>query len=320
MLKTSNGSLYYFTDNANKITAAGAISATTWHHIALTRNGTDTKLFVDGTQVGTTYTDNNDYGTAKPLTIGAAHDASDATTGHFDDVRVIKGTAIYTANFTAPTVNLYATPTTVLLLRFNGVDESTTFEDEVIYAQDIRFSGGATATRITLADYTDFGAEVRMIGSASVYGNYGIWGDGPGVIVYAIGQNLAYIGNGKEVTNDATTVIQANEVVELNNAKVRYNSVDHKGDFRVGDLFYVNQETGVITFTSSNFNVSAGQGLTFTDGGNTTFVDGNRIDTGNLRLSGNTLESLSGDVNVTAASDQINLNNNVNYQPIFYSH
>jgi hypothetical protein len=312
MLKTSNGSLYYFTDNANKITAAGAISATTWHHIALTRNGTDTKLFVDGTQAGTTYTDNNDYGPAKPLTIGAAHDASDATTGHFDDVRVIKGTAIYTANFTAPTVNLYATPTTVLLLRFNGVDESTTFEDEVIYAQDIRFSGGATATRITLADYTDFGAEVRMIGSASVYGNYGIWGDGPGVIVYAIGQNLAYIGNGKEVTNDATTVIQSNEVVELNNAKVRYNSVDHKGDFRVGDLFYVNQETGVITFTSSNFNVSAGQGLTFTDGGNTTFVDGNRIDTGNLRLSGNTLESLSGDVNVTSASDQINLNNNVN--------
>jgi len=309
---TNNGSIYYYTDSANRITGAAAITATTWHHIALTREGTNTKLFVDGTQVGSTYTDSNDYGSAKPLFIGAKHDGNDALAGNIDDFRVIKGEAEYTANFTAPTVNLYATPETVLLLRFNGTNASTDFEDEVVYAQDIRFSGGATATRFTLTDYTDFGAEVRMIGSASVYGNYGIWGNGPGVIVYAIGQNLAYIGNGKDVTNDPTTVIQANEVIELDSAKVRYNSVDHKGDFRVGDLFYVNQETGTVTFTTSNFNVAAGQGITFTDGANTTFIDGNQVDTGNLRLSGNTLESLSGTVNVAAASQEINLLDNVN--------
>ena len=96
---------------------------------------------------------------------------------------------------------------------------------------------GATATSIENIDLQDFGAEIRMIGSASVYGNQGLVGDGAGVIVYAIGQNLAYIGNGKEVTNDPGTVDQADEVIELNDAKVRYNSVDHKGDFRVGDLF-----------------------------------------------------------------------------------
>ena len=62
-----------------------------------------------------------------------------------------------------------------------------------------------------------------MIGSAPVYGNYGLYGDGPGVIVYAIGQNLAYIGTGAGEENDPGNVIQANEVVELNNAKVRYN-------------------------------------------------------------------------------------------------
>ena len=45
-----------------------------------------------------------------------------------------------------------------------------------------------------------------MIGSASVYGNQGLVGDGAGVIVYAIGQKPAYIGNGKEVTNDPGTV------------------------------------------------------------------------------------------------------------------
>jgi hypothetical protein len=150
-----------------------------------------------------------------------------------------------------------------------------------------------------------------MIGSASVYGNYGLWGDGPGVIVYAIGQNLAYIGNGKEVTNDTTTVIQENEVVELNGAKVRYNSVDHKGDFRVGDLFYVNQETGEVTFTAST-GIDSSAGLVFSDGANTTTIQPSGIDTGNWRISGNTIETISGDANFQAASNEINFNSNVN--------
>jgi hypothetical protein len=309
---TNTGDIVYYTDSAAKISGASALTASTWHHIAITRSGTDTKLFVDGTQVGSTYTDNNNYGVAKPLTIGAKHDGTESANAHFDDFRIQKGVAQYTSNFIAPIVNLYSTEDTVLLMRFNGDDSSAVFTDETIQQQDIRFSGGAVATQFTLADYSDFGAEVRMIGSACVYGNYGLYGNGPGVIVYAIGQNLAYIGNGKEVTNDPTTVIQANEVVALNNAKMRYNSVDHRGDFRVGDLFYVNQDTGQVTFSAANFNVDTDTGLTFTDGVNTTSILADKIDTGNLRISGNTLESLSGDVNFTAASDQINLNNNVN--------
>jgi len=178
--------------------------------------------------------------------------------------------------------------------------------------QSIAFSGGGSATTIENVDVRDFGAEIRMIGSAAVYGNYGLYGNGEGVIVYAIGQNLAYIGVGKEVTNDDQEVIQENEVVELNGAKIRYNSVDHKGDFRVGDLFFVDQDTGSVSFVASALNIDLTTGATFTTGGDTTFISGERIDTGNLRISGNTIESLSGDVNLNAASDAINLNNNVN--------
>ena len=170
----------------------------------------------------------------------------------------------------------------------------------------------ASATTIENVDVRDFGAEVRMIGSASVYGNYGLVGDGPGVIVYAIGHNLAYIGNGKEVTNDPITVNQLNEVVELNGAKIRYNSVDHKGDFRVGELFYVDQDTGTVNFVASALNIDLTNGATFTTGGSTTFINGERVDTGNLRISGNTIESLVGEVNITSATGTINLQNNVN--------
>ena len=178
--------------------------------------------------------------------------------------------------------------------------------------QSISNGSGVTATTILNHDVRDFGAEIRMIGSASVYGNFGLYGDGPGVIVYAIGQNLAYIGNGKEVTNDPGTVLQDNEVIELNDAKIRFNTVDHKGDFRVGDLFYVNQDDGTVNFVANALNVDLTQGVTFTSGGNSTFVSGERIDTGNLRISGNTIESLSGNINISPLTQTLNLNSDVN--------
>ena len=177
--------------------------------------------------------------------------------------------------------------------------------------QDVRnTSNGATATKIDLVDYSDFGVEVRAIGSATVYGNYGIQGVGLGVVAYLIGQNLAYIGVGKRSDNDVSFVIQANEIVETGGAKIYYNSVDHRGDFRIGDLFYVNQQNGTIQFT--NANIQSATGVTFTNGANTTYIDGTKIETGNLRLSGNTLESVTGALEIVSGNDQINFANNVN--------
>jgi hypothetical protein len=308
---TSGGTLAYYVNGSTRISGAGGITAGSWHHVAVSRSGTNTKMFVNGTQIGVTWTDTTNY-IQSPLTIGARFTgALEFFNGYIDDLRIVKGAAVYTANFTAPVTRVSVTPETVLMARFDGTNNSTTFADDVIYSQDVRFSGGATATGITLADFTDFGAEVRLIGSASVYGNFGLVGDGPGVIMYAIGQNLAYIGNGKEVTNDPLTVIQANEVVETNNAKIYYTSVDHKGDFRVGDLFYVNQADGTVNFSVSDFTINTTGGVTFTDGASSTFIDGTKIETGNWRISGNTVETLTGDANFEAASGEINLDSNV---------
>ena len=177
--------------------------------------------------------------------------------------------------------------------------------------QTISNGSGATATTIENVDVRDFGAEVRMIGSANVYGNFGLVGDGEGVIVYAIGQNLAYIGNGKEVSNDTGSVNQANEVVETNGAKIRFSSVDHKGDFRVGDLFHVNQETGTVDFSATQLNISLTDGVTFTDGSNTTFINGTRIDTGDIRISGNTITTTANNLVFDSFIDQITVNNDV---------
>jgi hypothetical protein len=249
--------------------------------------------------------------------------ALDGTAGKYNDGKTkVRLGGIAGGSFGAgDTITFTSTDTsTTIVVTAESVDndiividgKNIQFIDFDTTPQSISNGAGVTATTILNHDVRDFGAEIRMIGSASVYGNYGLYGDGPGVIVYAIGQNLAYIGNGKEVTNDAGTVLQDNEVIELNDAKIRFNTVDHKGDFRVGDLFYVNQDDGTVNFVANALNVDLTQGVTFTSGGNSTFVSGDRIDTGNLRISGNTIESLAGNININPLTQTLNLNSDVN--------
>ena len=277
-------------------------------------NTTDTVLMIDaedGIVDNTNLYMNTNLSSAKPLTIGNNYSNNNGFNGYLDDFRIVKGLSLYDLNFTPPTAELTRSNETTLLLRFNGDNGSTSFTETLTLPQDIRFSGGATAERFTLVDYADFGAEVRAIASASIYGNYGIWGDGEGVRMYLISHNLAYIGNGKEVSNDANTVVQVNEIVKQNDASIFFTSVDHKGDFRVGDQFYVNQETGQVDFTTSTLNIDIDQGVTFTTGADITVISGSSVETGNIKISGNTIESLTGDVTFDSNTDEINLQNNV---------
>ena len=304
----SDGELRFYSYSSDRITGSTLVTGQ-FYHIAISRSGNDTKLFLNGVLEGTWTSSPADYDVAKPLIIGAAWNGAEKLDGYVDEFRVTKGLARYTAAFTAPLSEHVSDSDTKLLLHFNNaVDGANTITDDTTNSQDLRFSNGATATFCTLADQTEFGAEVRSIASACVYGNFGIVGDGPGVLMYLISQNLAYIGVGKEVDNDETAVIQANEIVESNNAQIRYSSVDHKGDFRVGDLFYVNQEDGTVDFSSSTFNINTSSGITITTGSSQTTITGEKIDTGNLRLSGNTVESLSGDINLDADSGTVRIN------------
>jgi cytoskeletal protein CcmA (bactofilin family) len=219
-------------------------------------------------------------------------------------------TVTFTSTDASTVVNLSVDSVEGDTLLIDGKDEQLVGFDTT--PASISNGSGATATSIENFDLKDFGAEVRLIGSASVYGNFGLVGDGAGVLMYAIGHNMAYIGTGKEFTNEAEAVIQANEVVETNSAKIRYNTVDHKGDFRVGNLFYVNQESGTVDFAVTAFTINTTGGVTFVTNGDTTFIDGTKVETGDWRISGNTIETLTQDANFNSASGEINLNANVN--------
>jgi hypothetical protein len=97
----------YYTAGADRITGA-ALSTGQWYHIALCKASGSMRLFVNGTQSGSTYSDANNYGASAPLGIGTywesgAPNTSNTLNGYIDDLRITKGIARYTANFTPQT-------------------------------------------------------------------------------------------------------------------------------------------------------------------------------------------------------------------------
>ncbi len=83
--------------------SASALSLNTWYHIAVCRSGTSLKVFLDGTQVGSTFSDStnyiNDYFSLGNF--GANFSAARGWDGYVDEFR-ISYMARYTSNFTAP--------------------------------------------------------------------------------------------------------------------------------------------------------------------------------------------------------------------------
>ena len=156
-----------------------------------------------------------------------------------------------------------------------------------------------------------FGAEIRSIGSANVYGNFGCVADGADTLMYLISHNFGYIGAGKDDSNDTTLVIQANEVVELNSGQVRYATQDQRGDFRIGDSFFVDFKTGSTSISVEDLGITGLSSLKFISGGDVTFITAEKIDTGNFNIQLDTIKTISGDVNISPITGIINFNNSV---------
>ena len=97
--------LKFATAGAYKITSGDALSVNTWYHVALCKAGSSTKMFIDGTQTGSTYTDNNTYINTVRTQLGAevsfGSGVAEFFNGYIDDFR-ISNMARYTSNFTAP--------------------------------------------------------------------------------------------------------------------------------------------------------------------------------------------------------------------------
>jgi hypothetical protein len=156
-----------------------------------------------------------------------------------------------------------------------------------------------------------FGAEFRSVNSANVYGTYGAVADGLSTKGYLSSHNFGYIGSDGSSINDPSVVNQANEIVAINGGILYYDSMDQQGDFRVGDIFYVNQKTGTVIFNAQSINFGSRGSIVFETIDGITRIDAYGVQTGNIRIHDNNIDSLLGPINIIAASGATRLSTNI---------
>jgi len=126
LLVDSTGKVAHGTNagTSQTVVSSGTLPLNSWVHIAAVREGTgtnQTKLYINGVNDGTGTISGNFTNTTYVPTIGRyTHSASQHVTGYISNFRVVKGSAVYTSNFTPPTAPLTAITNTQLLLNFTN--------------------------------------------------------------------------------------------------------------------------------------------------------------------------------------------------------
>ena len=97
------GGMLWQSGGANTMARSWSPSADTWYHFAIVRASSVLKMFVDGTQIGTDAANATDLTYSAAINIGSDAAGNNGLAGWLDEVRVSKGIARYTANFTPQT-------------------------------------------------------------------------------------------------------------------------------------------------------------------------------------------------------------------------
>lgn len=144
-------------------------SINTWYHVAVVKSGSSCYLFIDGvSQTLVAFTGWTNTSFASTLRVGYNQDTGLYLNGWLSEVRISKGIARWTANFTPPTVP-YDGATTSLTI--SGLDGDTAQE----YILICRFIAGAATTQYYLRPNND---------SGNNYGRHYLTGDGSAVYGY----------------------------------------------------------------------------------------------------------------------------------------
>ena len=176
------------------------LALNSWHHLAAVRNGSSITLYVNGVP-GTSESESGSlYGSETELLgIGYRRDNNSGTsrlTGYMSDIRIVKGTAVYTAAFTPPTAPLSSSGSS---LHIKGTDASIIDKSQV---SNVKLVGNTTASTTQIK-----------------YGNSSIYFDGVG--------DYAFIENGfPDAAADFTVEFWVNPSNVSNNKTSFYDARD----------------------------------------------------------------------------------------------
>jgi len=152
------GFVYQAPIGTNKISGTAPHAPNSgWHHIAVVRRSGTSTMYFDGASIGTA-ADTVDFAATTTYGIGRNFDVNTESSGWYSSIRVVKGTALYTANFTPPTTALTSVPNTQLLLNFS--DAAVADQDTINVLE-------------TMAD-------AREVNFGPLMSNYSVYFDGTG--------------------------------------------------------------------------------------------------------------------------------------------
>ena len=164
---------FYDTSGNGQTTGTTQVPLKQWNHVALTRSNGTVRIFLNGRLDAINDLSGVNFGSASnggPL-IGVRKDTGNTEqwNGHISNLRVLKGTALYTKNFTPPTRELEVIPNTVLLCA-----QSKTQANREATGKTITVNGNAVASELTpglLTNVVKSGGSSAITGSVEFNGN-----------------------------------------------------------------------------------------------------------------------------------------------------
>ena len=141
---TNSSNNYYGLYKQADIVTTGNNSALTgvWQHVAFTRKGSICFAFLDGVLKNTAVSTVTFGGTSGTYRLGSYTGTGGDVDGFISNLRIIKGTAIYTTNFTSPKFELKNIAGTTLL----GCQSTTSATDFAVTPNTITANGDAAAS------------------------------------------------------------------------------------------------------------------------------------------------------------------------------
>lgn len=190
----ADNNLSYFANGAVRITGP-AMAAGQWYHIAVSRVASQTRMYVNGSQVGATYADTTNYllgASTRPYIGGGSYVATSDNTlnGYIDDLRITKGVGRYSGTtLTVPTAALPTgtitppePPVEVQKLTFSSVVVSTsptitlpsTMQvGDVVVVAAAAATLGSTPTEVIPSGFTKVGSVTGVVSATGI--RYGVY-------------------------------------------------------------------------------------------------------------------------------------------------
>jgi hypothetical protein len=190
-VNNSAGTLYlgFYNGSADTTSSSQPVTINSWVHCVWARSSGVIKIFVNGVQAysGAMTTD---YLTTRPLTIGSGVGGQEYMFGYMSNFRIVKGTAVYTGNFTPPTAPVLTYNKNEMYPSRANVNTSFSASNTSLL---LNFADGAIYDATKSTNYYTIG-NTGVVTANSKFGGTSMYFDGSGDAIVS-GPNQYNFGN-----------------------------------------------------------------------------------------------------------------------------